>query len=109
MPAARHGRSSSRTHEARFQLGRHGGRLRTPSGGDRAMTPAEAATKGLSVPRSLVRGTAVLAGLQLLEQLTGFGSQSVVAALFGATARTDAYFVACSVITLLTIWFTLPI
>jgi putative peptidoglycan lipid II flippase len=72
------------------------------------MTPA-AATKPLSVPQSVVRGTAVLAGLQLLEQLTGFGSQSVVAALFGATARTDAYFVACSVISLLTIWFTVPV
>lgn len=62
-----------------------------------------------SLSQSLVRGTAVLAGLQVLEQLTGFGSQTLVAALFGATARTDAYFVACSVVGLLSIVFTLPI
>ncbi len=109
LPPARHGRSGPRTHAARLQLGRHGRRLRAAVGGDRPMTSADAATKGVLGTSLLVRGTAVLAGLQLLEQLTGFGSQALVAALFGATARTDAYFVACSVITLLTVWFTLPI
>ena len=62
-----------------------------------------------SARKTILRGAAVVAGLQVVEQLTGLLTQTLIAAYFGATAATDAYLVAIGVISLITLWATLPI
>ncbi|MGH7858385.1 MAG: murein biosynthesis integral membrane protein MurJ [Candidatus Binatia bacterium] len=57
----------------------------------------------------IVRGAALLAVLQVFEQLTGFLSQALIAGFFGASAVTDAYLMALVVLSLITMWVTLPI
>lgn len=57
----------------------------------------------------LVRATALLLGFQIVEQLTGFFSQMLLAATFGASARTDAYLLAIAVVGFLQLWTELPL
>lgn len=62
-----------------------------------------------SETRGLVRATALLLGFQLVEQFTGFLSQTLLAASFGASARTDAYLLAVTVVGLIQLWTTMPL
>jgi len=57
----------------------------------------------------LVRGVAIVAVLQVVEQLTGLLSQTLLAAWFGASAMTDAYLVGLTVVSLVTLWISHPI
>lgn len=61
-------------------------------------TPATTAAAALAPPRRLgpwaVRDVALVSGVTLLSQVLSFASQVVFAALFGASAESDAYFAA---------------
>ncbi|MGH7805633.1 MAG: murein biosynthesis integral membrane protein MurJ [Candidatus Binatia bacterium] len=62
-----------------------------------------------SLKARILRGAAVVVVLQVCTQLTGLLSQTMIAAWFGTSAVTDAWVVAISVVSLVTLWITLPI
>lgn len=50
--------------------------------------------------RSLLSATILIMGLTILSRIVGFARESTIAALFGATAQTDAYYMASNAVDL---------